>query len=313
MLKFLKLLFFRLLLLFIVYPVVIILMGNSNPMRHNLYYRIGSYGQMYSRLKDLDTTRNIDILFLGSSHSYRGFDTRIFQKAGYKTFNLGSSFQTPIQSEYLVEKYIDQLNPKLVIFEASPAAFSNNGVESTLDIISNSKITFKLFKLAFKTHKPIVCNTLIYSLYRDIFFNEKKKFYENRRRNHDTYIRGGFVEKDITYFDYKRYREQSWSFIDKQFRAFIKVMNLLSRKNITVILVQAPITSALYSSYNNNNEFDDLMKGFGTYYNYNELIQLDDSLHFYDDDHLNQMGVNIFNKAFIYTLNKDVNVKELFN
>jgi hypothetical protein len=39
---------------------------------------------MYSRLSEIKNYKDIDILFLGSSHTYRGFDTRIFLDSGYK-------------------------------------------------------------------------------------------------------------------------------------------------------------------------------------------------------------------------------------
>ena len=52
---------------------------------------------MYLRKIDADTTINIDVLVLGSSHAYRGFDPRIFKKAGIKLFNFGSSGQTLLQ------------------------------------------------------------------------------------------------------------------------------------------------------------------------------------------------------------------------
>ena len=44
------------------------------------------------------------------------------------------------------------------------------------------------------------------------------------------------------------------------------------------------------------------MQSYGTYYNFNEMISLDDSLHFYDSHHLNQNGVNIFNAKLIDVL-----------
>jgi hypothetical protein len=43
----------------------------------NLFYRIGSFGHMYSRINELKTIKDVDILIIGSSHAYQGFDTRI--------------------------------------------------------------------------------------------------------------------------------------------------------------------------------------------------------------------------------------------
>jgi len=281
-------------------------MGNNNPLRHNLYYRIGSYGQMFTRLKEVDSIRNVDVLFLGSSHSYRGFDTRLFQKAGFKTFNLGSSYQTPLQTKYLLDNYLDSLSPKLVVLETYPAAFCDDGTESSLDIISNSKIDIQSLALALKQNRLIVYNTLIYSLYRDMVFDEKEVFLENIKRNNDTYISGGYVENELAFFGYKNYNKKKWEFNNKQFKSFRDIIEILNRREINYILIQAPITSALYSSYLNNNEFDNKISKLGKYFNFNVLIQLDDSLHFYDDDHLNKNGVKKFNTDVIKLVEKEL-------
>ena len=70
-------------------------------------------------------------------------------------------------------------------------------------------------------------------------------------------------------------------------------------KDIELILVQAPVTTMEYNSYADNAGFDKLMQGYSSYYNFNTLIILDDSLHFYDPHHLNQLGVETFNSELI--------------
>ena len=86
---------------------------------------------------------------------------------------------------------------------------------------------------------------------------------------------------------------------EDQLKAFNRVLKKLDQSKINYILVQAPITKAKYSSILNNAYFDSLMQTKGKYYNFNEIIKLDDSLHFYDSHHLNQDGVDIFNENFI--------------
>ena len=56
-----------------------------------------------------------------------------------KTFNLGSSSQTPIQTKMLLDEHLDRLNPKLVVFEVYPVVFQLEGVESALDFIANTE------------------------------------------------------------------------------------------------------------------------------------------------------------------------------
>lgn len=128
--RFLRNVFLFAVIVIITYPLLIFLSGYlpiSNVLKLNLNYRIGSYGHMFTRInevKQLDS--NVDILFLGSSHSYRGFDPRNFKDK--KTFNLGSSSQTPIQTKILLERYLDNINPKTVIYRSlSRDFFSRRG------------------------------------------------------------------------------------------------------------------------------------------------------------------------------------------
>ena len=119
----------------------------------NLKYPLGSYGHLNSRVKDIKNHSDVDVLFLGSSHAYRGFDPRIFKKHGITSFNLGSSSQTPIQTEILLNRYLNSLNPKLVVYEVYPGFLRNDGVESALDLIANDKIDFLTIKMSLNLKK----------------------------------------------------------------------------------------------------------------------------------------------------------------
>ena len=129
----------------------------------NVKYLLGAYGHMNSRVKDLASVEDVDVLFVGSSHAYRGFDPRIFSKNGIKSFNLGSSSQTPIQTDILVRRYLNQLDPKLIILEIFPTVVANDGVESALDLIANDKNDLLSLKMAFELKNTIVFNTLIHA------------------------------------------------------------------------------------------------------------------------------------------------------
>jgi hypothetical protein len=273
------------------------------------YYPIGAYGHTYSRLKEARNTENVDILFVGSSHTYRGFDTRIFKKAGYKTFNLGSSSQTPIQTKVLINRYINNLNPKLVVFEVYQETFISDGVESSLDILANDKNDINSLKMALTIKNKLTYNALIYSFYRQ--FTKRNTCYEPKERNSDKYIEGGYVEKDLMYFkDTIKYNPRILKWNHKQFEAFEDILATLSDKNIKVILVQLPLTTSLNNSYINNDEFDKKMMNYGKYYNYNKLIKLNDSIDFFDDDHMNQLGVISLNNDFLKIVMKEYPIRK---
>lgn len=272
----------------------------------NLKYKLGSYGHLNSRVKDLLNFESIDILFLGSSHAYRGFDPRIFKKNGISSFNLGSSSQTPIQTEILLQRYLKRLNPKMVIYEVFPGTFSSDGVESALDIIANDKLDSLTLNMAFKLNSIIVYNTLIYKMIRSLIGFDKD-FIEPliNDKSKDKYISGGFVEKELAYNkNIDNYSLKIWDFYDYQIDAFEQTISLLQKQNIKVILVQAPITSELYISYSNNSEIDHYFSSISEYYNFNDIVKLSSTQHFYDDHHLNTYGVKIFNEKLISILTK---------
>lgn len=282
------------------YSILICIWGDYTAKKYkkNLNYPLGFSGHLHTRLQDVKNTKNIDLLFLGSSHAYRGFDTRIFKNAGINAFNLGSSSQTPIQSEVLLKRYLERLNPKTIIYEVDPSSFGADGIEPSLDIIANDKNDFKSIIMSLKQNHIKVYNTLIYGFYRDLF-NKNSSYIEEIKKGADTYIKGGFVEKDFKYFKYMKYDKNKWKFNKKQFISFENTVNLIKDRNIKLILVQAPISSSLYNSYSNNTAFNNRMKIYGEYFNFNEILQLDDSLHFYDSHHLNQNGVILFNTKLI--------------
>jgi hypothetical protein len=299
-------------LLFLIIPILtyiifICLQGDYslNVLKKDIYYYpLGTYGHTYTRLNEAKQVKNVDVLFLGSSHAYRGFDTRIFKNAGYKTFNLGTTAQTPIETRVLLKRYIKDFNPKLIVFEVFQETFTKDGVESSLDILANDKNDINSVKMAFCLNSKLTYNSLIYSFYRQIL--KKNICKEERNRGFDHYIDGGFVEKDIMYFkDSVQYYTQAWIWNEEQFDVFEEILSDLKEKNIKTIIVQLPINKVLYDSYTNNYYFDSIMQKYGNYYNYNTLIELDDSLHFFDDDHMNQLGVSIFNNEFIEILNKE--------
>lgn len=293
-------------LLFSVYGLVFYILlnvafGTFVPQRFkkNLNYKLGGNGFLYSRLKEADTTKNVDVLFLGSSHAYRGYDSRLFAKQGLKTFNLGSSSQSPLITEVFVERYLNQLNPKLVIFDIYPRVFESDGVESTLDVVANSKINKGIFELAFEVNNIKVYNTLIYS-----YFKQKIKpitYKEEPHRIPDTYIAGGYVESYKKYLPKKTIVPGKYEISDKQMDAFVRIVDLLKAKKIPYVLVQSPISKKLYSSIKNNHQVDEICSKYGKYYNFNETMNLPDSV-FFDDNHLNQLGVNQFNQKLIETL-----------
>ncbi|MFN3412344.1 MAG: hypothetical protein ACK4YF_09320 [Exilispira sp.] len=292
--KFIKKILLLSLILAILYPIFIIIIGEIfGPNQKNLKF-IPERSWTKRKLSEASSYGNIDILFIGSSHAYRGYDIRFFNKFG-RSFNLGTTSQTPLQSYFLLKKFISILNPKYIIIDIYFPLFESDGVESSIDIVSNhiSKDNIKLFIMS---PNPIVLNTLIYSYYYNYAKNTTKlKNYSNK---FDTYISGGFVEREIQFFANKeRFFEKNIKINQIQKKSFEKLIAFIKKKKIKYVIIHSPITKAEYSSYLNTKELNDYFESKGFYLNFNEIqIPLYDNIHFYDKHHLNQYGVYIFNK-----------------
>lgn len=287
----------------VVYIVLIIVMSEIpiQLIKPNINYQKGSYGHLYSRINEIQNYKDVDVLFLGSSHAYRGFDTREYENVGIKAFNLGSSSQTPIQTEVLLERYLDILNPKIVIFETSPLNFTSDGVESSINIIANDKNDALTITNLIVWDNIKTVNTAIAGFFKD-FTEQDEDFIEDKIKGEDVYISGGYVEKTIKHFSPQEFNKTSNLIKANQLESFSRIVNTMNKKHINLFLVQAPITKLLNSSFINTEEFDSTMQFYSNYYNFNELIELDDSIHFYDSHHMNQNGVSIFNKKIIEIL-----------
>lgn len=286
------------------YFVLLLITANwaPDPFKRNINFRMGSYGHMHSRLKEVRESGQVELLFLGSSHTYRGFDTRLFEAEGWRVFNLGSSSQSHLQTQVLLQRYLQSLRPKLIIYEVYPGTFATDGVESSTDILSNDVVDRYAWTMVLKTPGLKVFNTLVPALWSD-WTGQKSTYIEEAVKGPDTYVPRGYVEMELQH--YKTVRDTSsreWTWRSKQLRAFAQNLEMLKDAGAEVLLVMAPIPPGHYRNYKNTAVFDSLMQNLGRYYNFNDLMLLNDSLHFYDAHHLNQLGVEAFNRELIKLL-----------
>lgn len=285
-----------------VYVVLVIAAGKLLPAawKTNLYYTMPGTLFTYTRLKDIDTTKNVDILILGTSHAYESYDTRIFLQHNWKAVNLGTTAQSFIQTQLLLKQYINRLKPKLVIFDVYPAIFSNEGIESALDLVSNAKLNKDLVAMAFRLNNIKVYNTLIYSAYMQQFVVDKT-YTEPQVNSEGAYIKGGYVTRNDTYKQNQPIEKDTYKIHADQLKAFENILQLLHNRNIPYVLTQAPIAPAKYLSVTNNDAIDTVISKYGAYYNFNKISSIPLNC-FHDEHHLNQYGVNIFNTDLIKVL-----------
>lgn len=298
----------------VAYMILVFCFGRFMPQKlvslSNFSFSRPGYGHLLLRSKEASTIEETDVLILGSSHAYRGFDPRMFRENEIKIFNFGSSSQTAIQSEYLCKKYLDQMNPKWVIIETYAPLYSNDGVEANLDFISNTPIDLSQVSMVAKTPDPRIVNTFLYKWIMDI--TNQKREYQSIHRGYDKYIKGGYVQKKTDQRPQNLiYDESSVFIIPSQREALRNLIDYCSLNDVKVLLVQAPVSNSYYNSLMGMDSFDLEMNKLAPYINYNQKLPLIDSLHFYDHHHLNQAGVEIFNHAVIKDLRELMALKEV--
>ncbi|MBU1693779.1 MAG: hypothetical protein KKC51_07420 [Verrucomicrobia bacterium] len=286
------------------YPAMLVVWGHVVPLRlnKNFCYQVGAYGHLHSRVREARTFGRADVLVVGSSHVYRGYDPRVFAEHGLRLFNLGSSSQSPLQTEVLLAHSLDRLNPRLVLYDVYPGGFAVDGVESAVDLVSNDVLDADTFRMVRRVNHIKVYNTLLFALFRKAWGLDRN-FVEPRVVAGDRYVEGGFVERLLSsYTPRAHYPPYEWVLREKHKAAFERILAGLRARNIRVVLVQAPISRPLWESCLNNDEADAYFRRQGPYYNFNGRLPLSDREHFFDADHLNQAGAERFGAELIRLL-----------
>jgi hypothetical protein len=268
------------------------------PVRlHNVKYPIASIGHMYSRIREVRTRKDVDVLFIGSSLTYRGVDTRVFSESGLNTFNLGSSSQMPMNSLCLMRRYLDTLHPGLTVIEVNSELFQNDGVESSLDILANDHIDLPALKMALSVNSLLTYNCLLYGAWRQVLgLNEgitEKVLHGNQH-----YLPGGYAETVSD--DPEPMMDSEVPSLDPDSRqlGYLREMTeLLKAKGYRWILVYPPVSKDFYRRCGDPAVFNRIFRRYGPYYNFNDNPAFSDSLGYVDGAHLNREGALRFSRS----------------
>lgn len=282
----------------VIYPLFLVGWGIIMPVqfKSNLI-NTPLLGFTSEKLAELRRVSQPDILFLGSSHAYRSFDPRIFQQSGYRIFNLGTSQQTAVVTNWLVDRYMDRIKPGLVVYVVDQGMLTSSGVESAVDIMLNDSMGLDMLRLLSDVNHINLLNAGIYHLAWDILPLSKSHMIQ-KFNNKEKYISAG-------YSIYLKDSSKNKFVIQKNKLAlskvnifkFQKIILNLKKRGISYILVTTPFTKDYALKRRSSALFN--FADYGPYTDFNDEIKLDDNTHFYDAHHLNQKGVNEFNRYFI--------------
>lgn len=284
-------------------------------------------------------SKNIDLVFLGSSHAYRSFNPKIFEgKLGVTSFNMGDSSQNPVDSYYVLKETLKRNKPKLVVYE------QYFGVCEGPDTDFNSAIyTYDYLKPSINKFECLINEFNIKEFPRALFLSVRYKdnwsksevikqnvsrFFnsiglaapaEKKIQQSKTSITGevyeglGYVrsdgvvsKKDLTTNNkFNNYKGPIWN--KKRLLYDEKAIQLCIANNVKILLVTAPLpptTLKLIKNYSSiHDKFNAIAKRNGVQYidyNYiNNKSNLFTDKNFKDSDHLNSSGVNILDNDII--------------
>lgn len=263
-------------------------------VRVNFYRNFNTY-----TFKDIDTVKNVDILVAGPSSGFRSFDPRIFGQAGARTFIMGSSAQSPVQTEYLVNKYLDKIKPKMFVYVIDMQSFSSDGAEGWLFLMNNiTHYDGGFLKNVMETKNLILLNTLTYNMVAGLFSKPEPAKYD-----FESYVSNGFVQYNTPYRDTSvfsvTYSKAKCEFGDNQKLAFERIINAVKERNIPIVFVQTPIAHQFFDRVSNPDEFDKYIQSHsGIHYincNYSNFTDHE----MWDVIHMNQSGVDKFDHLLI--------------
>lgn len=84
-------------------------------------------------------------------------------------------------------------HPIQVVYEVCPGVFTNDGVESSLDVIANHKLSWSDIHMAIEINHLKTYNTLLNDVNRELF-GMNKNFNEPLSTEEGAYISRGYVE-----------------------------------------------------------------------------------------------------------------------
>jgi hypothetical protein len=269
-----------------------------------------------------------EVVVVGSSHAYRGYDPRVFADYGLDMINTGTSSQHSLASYLLTREYWDFDSKPIYIIDIYPQVFMEEGVECTTRLIQNVPDDYVAQKLVMTDLDIRSINAYFSRLFSDrskIEFEAEDYLGKGYCSNPDTMktalmaVDSSFEGRHI-YFDYLH-----------------RLLFYIQSEGATAILVNQPMPlDSNYAKFNEafNRELELVLNvsraehsagtihserfpvplyidglpnnsGGMIYYDMSQDADFDICCDFSDSRHLNQTGVEKFNLKLLKRLKDD--------
>lgn len=257
------------------------------------------------RFRDLEQVGQVDILFVGSSHSYASFDSRVFSENGLTSFNMGTPSQTPLNTYYLLQRYLRGINPKLVVYEIYHQNLAGDGLESFYDLTANLAPSTELFSMALATRNPHALNSFSARLIESLLGGGQQAL--QLSSPHLTYMKGGFLAHNSQLED-TLFGEPKDIVIDETQWEYVQdILELLRGSDAELLVVITPMPHGRVNTSTNYTEISEALASLCasesiTFYDFNATPTLTATQYYADYHHLNARGAGLFSAMIIDSL-----------
>ena len=296
---------------FLLYGAAVFLLSRFGPGTYPLIYGLSDGlnlkgGNSYQKFREFDKSRHYAVIVIGSSHAYRGYDPRIFENNGFEMFNLGSSSQTPYNSFHIIDELLSERNCGLLLFDVFHVALQMDGLESTSDLVANTRSDMLALNMALGHRDPRTLNMFsVRMVSRDL-----DPFYKD-----SAYVGSGFSENRNAAGQEVEYPEDGgFKLVDRQREFLHRSIALCRERGIELVLVDHPLPKEMRGRRlaESNAWIKRVAKEHGVpFIDLSKAPGFSSEGDFYDHTHLNQGGVDSFNELLIrelldlYILEKD--------
>ncbi|MGN1319158.1 MAG: hypothetical protein ACI4VF_09095 [Lachnospirales bacterium] len=296
-------------------------------------YNVSRWNEFYSLEKN-----TIDMVYLGSSHSYCTFDPEIVDKIlGTKGYQLGMPLQHYDSTYYTLKEVLNYQKPKTVILEVYwdmlDDEFELTQAGYLFQVMRNKDLENDYIKNVFPLSEKVKYRINIFRYQSDYFAYRNAKLKEKLENNFNLYIPEKEKQKGVekyrslgyTYCNYNMLEDEfdktnqfknldglNFKPAKEQVSYINKIAEICRENDIELIFVTAPIANVSMDYIKNYDVIHNFVQKLADsnsvkYLDFN-LVNKEEELltndNFRDDAHLNHSGVEIVDDYFANWLKK---------
>jgi hypothetical protein len=259
-------------------------------------------GGTWIKFKNFDREKKWDVIVLGSSHAYRGYDPEIFKSHEMKMYNLGTSNQHMMCTYHIAKNLINKDNCKVLVLDMFDRVFSNNDIESKSDIIQNVNDDKTAIEIALSSDDIRAFNMITLR-----YFN---KTIQPINTDTNDYNNGFLAARKFLDPKKKDVEKMKWKYkADKSQKKYLDLLLAHCLKNGIKVVAVSHSAPEIYPIVEHHKFISDispiLNKNGVKYYDYTYDKEMGSLIYYSDPTHLNHIGVIKFNKKLINDLKKD--------